>query len=142
MSAVHRPEYPIFPYIRHKTVLASFRAWYIQVAPHLMRRARVQMCRGLNSAERAQFGIPEGDQGVATFAYLAQSGCISIPGTDDARDFQEVKRAMATVGIDAFGQAQIWQLLSGTTMHAEKELRLGRRHRLLSRTVTSLNQLR
>ncbi|KAK9866994.1 hypothetical protein WJX84_009703, partial [Apatococcus fuscideae] len=72
-----------------------------------------QMCRGLNSAERAQFGIPEGDQGVATFAYLAQSGCISIPGTDDARDFQEVKRAMATVGIDAFGQAQIWQLLSG-----------------------------
>lgn len=76
----------------------------------------MQMCRGLSSAERAQLGIPEGERGAATFAYLAKSGCISIPGTDDARDFQEVKNAMATVGIDATGQAQIWQLLAGAVM--------------------------
>lgn len=74
------------------------------------------MCRGLSSAERAQLGIPEGERGAAAFAYLAKSGCLSIPGTDDARDFQEVKNAMATVGIDASGQAQIWQLLAGGSM--------------------------
>ena len=73
----------------------------------------MQMCRGLSPQERAQFGIPEGDRGVAAFAYLANSGCMSIPGTDDARDFQDVKAAMVTVGINAAGQSQIWQLLSG-----------------------------
>ncbi len=86
--------------------------------------AIVQMCRGLSPQERAQFGIPEGDRGVAAFAYLANSGCISIPGTDDARDFQDVKTAMATVGINAAGQAQIWQLLSGTLQmhHVQRKI--------------------
>ena len=88
----------------------------------------LQMCRGLSPKEKAQFGIQEGDRGVAAFAYLANSGCISIPGIDDAKDFQDVKTAMATVGIDAAGQAQIWQLLSGvlqalSRVLAEKPLR-------------------
>lgn len=50
---------------------------------------------------------------VNNFAYLNQSGCVSDPNVDDELLFDEVVRALDTVGIDTALQKQVWTVLAG-----------------------------
>lgn len=54
-----------------------------------------QLCAGCSAEEREALSL-----GAATdFEYLAHSGCVSIPGLDDAAEFQATRQAFRTLGL-------------------------------------------
>ena len=70
-----------------------------------------QMCKGLTPNERRTLGL-----GSATdYRMLVQGGAsaVNVDSIDDKADFIEAREAMATVGIDAAQQWEIFQILTG-----------------------------
>ena len=68
-----------------------------------------QLCKGCSDEERQRYSLSDASE----FDYLNQSECFDIDGTDDGRDFAEVKAAFQTFGFDATTQDRIFRLLSG-----------------------------
>eukprot|EP01088_Endostelium_zonatum_P019699 TRINITY_DN6943_c0_g1_i2.p1 TRINITY_DN6943_c0_g1~~TRINITY_DN6943_c0_g1_i2.p1 ORF type:complete len:479 (+),score=136.92 TRINITY_DN6943_c0_g1_i2:27-1439(+) len=68
-----------------------------------------QMCAGVDSSTKEELGL--GDD-LTYFYYLAQSGCTKVDGVDDAKDFQEVKDSMRTVGIADSDAHEIFRVLA------------------------------
>jgi myosin I len=68
-----------------------------------------QVARGLDQATKAEFGI---DCDTSNFWYLAQSGCTTADGVDDAVEFREVREAMRTVGITDGEAREIFRVLA------------------------------
>jgi myosin-1 len=67
------------------------------------------LCAGADAATREDLGLGNDP---TYFYYLAQSGCTSVEGVDDRSEFEEVKKAMQTVGITGNDQANIWKILA------------------------------
>ncbi|KAI9496210.1 P-loop containing nucleoside triphosphate hydrolase protein [Zychaea mexicana] len=67
-----------------------------------------QLCAGAPTSERKEFHL--GDY--TSFHYLNQSGTGTIPGVDDAYEFEVTQRALSTVGLSLQLQWQIFRLLS------------------------------
>ena len=44
--------------------------------------------------------------------YLSMSGCSTIEGIDDRKEFDEVSKAMLTVGLSAEDTACVWQCVA------------------------------
>ena len=44
--------------------------------------------------------------------YLSMSGCSTIEGIDDVKEFDEVSKAMLTVGLSAEDAACVWQCVA------------------------------
>eukprot|EP00903_Cladosiphon_okamuranus_P006607 g6454.t1 len=51
-------------------------------------------------------------QDVESYKILAQSGCTTLDGVDDAEEFRGVKAALDTIGMDEESQKQVWQMLA------------------------------
>ncbi|KAI7849698.1 P-loop containing nucleoside triphosphate hydrolase protein [Circinella umbellata] len=67
-----------------------------------------QLCAGAPLSEKKEFEL--GD--VSSFHYLNQSGTGTIPGVDDAAEFEVTQRALSTVGLSVQLQWKIFRLLS------------------------------
>ncbi|KAL6079610.1 Myosin-1 [Balamuthia mandrillaris] len=68
-----------------------------------------QLCAGADSQMREELGL---GTDLSYFHFLSQSGCNTVEDVDDAKDFQEVKAAMSTVGITPQEQNEIFRLLA------------------------------
>eukprot|EP00013_Stygamoeba_regulata_P023768 CAMPEP_0177647334 /NCGR_PEP_ID=MMETSP0447-20121125/10243_1 /TAXON_ID=0 /ORGANISM="Stygamoeba regulata, Strain BSH-02190019" /LENGTH=1221 /DNA_ID=CAMNT_0019149909 /DNA_START=85 /DNA_END=3750 /DNA_ORIENTATION=- len=68
-----------------------------------------QMCRGASAAEKSRWFLED----LETYHYLRQSGCTSIDGVDDAKDYHHLREAMSTVGITSEQQESIFKTLAG-----------------------------
>lgn len=68
-----------------------------------------QLCRGATEEEREAISLPDEPE---FFNYLSGSGCSKINGVDDGEAFEELKIALADVGISADRQRAIWRILS------------------------------
>ncbi|KAI8881146.1 hypothetical protein K501DRAFT_334936 [Backusella circina FSU 941] len=67
-----------------------------------------QLCAGVNEAEKEEWSLkPWSD-----FHYLNQSGTGVIPNVDDAKDFEETRTALTTIGIQTQTQTEIFRLLA------------------------------
>jgi len=69
-----------------------------------------QMICGADMSLKNDFGI---NCDPTCFYYLGQSGCTTVEGVDDAKDFREVKAAMTTVGLSENEQYDIFRTLAG-----------------------------
>ncbi|KAL1918088.1 uncharacterized protein VTP21DRAFT_3354 [Calcarisporiella thermophila] len=67
-----------------------------------------QLCAGAPTSEKKAFDIRSYDQ----FHYLRQGGVATIPGVDDAQEFETTQKALSTVGISVQLQWQIFRLLA------------------------------
>ncbi|CEP14736.1 hypothetical protein [Parasitella parasitica] len=67
-----------------------------------------QLCAGASEAERQELALKEWSE----FHYLNQSGTGVIPSVDDAKDFQETRTALNTIGIHKKTQSDIFRLLA------------------------------
>ncbi|KAI8141285.1 P-loop containing nucleoside triphosphate hydrolase protein [Fennellomyces sp. T-0311] len=92
-----------------------------------------QLCAGAPTSERKDFHL--GDY--TTFHYLNQSGTGTIPGVDDAYEFEVTQRALSTVGLSLQLQWQIFRLLSAL-LHIGNIQITGRNDAMLSETDESL----
>lgn len=69
-----------------------------------------QIYAGLDDKTKADWGL---NTDMTAFYYLSQSKCTTIEDVDDARDFQEVRKAMSTIGIAEDIQMDIFRMLAG-----------------------------
>jgi myosin-1 len=69
-----------------------------------------QLIAGADINLKNDFGI---NCDPACFYYLGQSGCTTVDDVDDAKEFQDVKAAMNTVGISEAEQYDIFRTLAG-----------------------------
>ena len=67
-----------------------------------------QLCAGATAAQRESLGISE----PTYFYYLNQSGCTSVDGTDDAKEFAEMNAAMTTMGLDESAKTTVLQIVA------------------------------
>lgn len=67
-----------------------------------------QLCAGAPLSEKKQFEL--GDY--SKFHYLNQSGTGTIPGVDDASEFEMTQRALSTIGLSVELQWKIFRLLA------------------------------
>ncbi|EPB90564.1 myosin ATPase [Mucor circinelloides 1006PhL] len=67
-----------------------------------------QLCAGASETERQELALKEWSE----FHYLNQSGTGVIPSVDDAKDFQETRTALNTIGIHDEIQSEIFRLLA------------------------------
>ncbi|KAL1930542.1 hypothetical protein VTP01DRAFT_10704 [Rhizomucor pusillus] len=67
-----------------------------------------QLCAGAPLTERKEFELKDWQ----SFHYLNQSGTGTIPGVDDAQEFELTKNALSMVGISLQTQWQIFRLLA------------------------------
>jgi myosin heavy subunit len=66
------------------------------------------LCAGANESEKNEWSLkPWSD-----FHYLNQSGTGVIPNVDDAKDFEETRTALTTIGIQSQTQTEIFRLLA------------------------------
>lgn len=68
-----------------------------------------QMLAGLDGSLKSEFGLRDPQ----SYWYLSQSGTTTVDGVDDRAEFEEVVKAMRTVGFSDSEQACIWGVLSG-----------------------------
>ncbi|KIK59478.1 hypothetical protein GYMLUDRAFT_169589 [Collybiopsis luxurians FD-317 M1] len=68
-----------------------------------------QLCEGVSSEERANFGL---DADTTGYRYLSSSS-IKIDNVDDATNFSATRQALSVVGIDEEKQLAIFRLLAG-----------------------------
>ncbi|CAO3633816.1 unnamed protein product [Cunninghamella blakesleeana] len=67
-----------------------------------------QLCAGAPLSEKKEFELTD----YTTFHYLNQNGPTSIPGVDDAAEFEQTQRALSTVGLSVQLQWSIFRLLA------------------------------
>ncbi|EDW71197.1 myosin-VIIa [Drosophila virilis] len=65
------------------------------------------MLAGLSAAERERLQLQE--QSPSQYHYLAQGGCFTLAGKQDAKDFADIRAAMKVL---SFKQEEVWCLLS------------------------------
>jgi myosin heavy subunit len=70
-----------------------------------------QICDGLTSTEKNKLGL----QNAGAYKMLTRGGkrAVTVDSIDDARDFNEARQAMTTVGINAAQQWELFQILAG-----------------------------
>ena len=68
-----------------------------------------QLLAGATSDERARWRL---GASAAAHRLTAASGCLSLPGVDDGRDFQTTRHAMRSVGLGGDDQEQLFGILS------------------------------
>ena len=59
----------------------------------------------MSGAEAMRYRLPA--NALEACRYLNSSGCTSIEGTDDAEEFEKIRRAMAAVGLEGTDQDQV-----------------------------------
>ena len=67
-----------------------------------------QLCAGATAEERTKYKLLKADQ----FHYLSQSKCVSIPGTDDAKLFEQLKLAFTVMNCTPEEVDGIFRILS------------------------------
>ncbi|KAI8068662.1 P-loop containing nucleoside triphosphate hydrolase protein [Gongronella butleri] len=67
-----------------------------------------QLCAGIPSSEKKRFELGS----YSNFHYLNQSGTGTIPGVNDADEFEVTQRALSTVGLSVELQWKIFQILA------------------------------
>jgi len=67
-----------------------------------------QFLTGSTEQEKRQYHL----LGLDGYAYINQSKCKTVPGIDDAKDFQDTKKAMSIIGMSPDQQSLIFNLLS------------------------------
>ncbi|KAF7722644.1 Myosin type-2 heavy chain 1 [Apophysomyces ossiformis] len=67
-----------------------------------------QLCAAIPLSEKKEFELGEYN----TFHYLNQSGTGTVPGVDDAAEFEVTQRALSTVGLSVQLQWKIFRLLA------------------------------
>ncbi|KAH8377405.1 hypothetical protein KR093_005352, partial [Drosophila rubida] len=65
------------------------------------------MLAGLSAAERARLQLEE--QSPSQYHYLAQGGCFTLPGKQDAKDFADIRAALKVL---SFQPDELWCILS------------------------------
>ena len=96
-AGLHRKVLPILGTCAHPEQVRTF----------LLERSRVTSC--INANERAYHVLYQVISGkshtdalpVESFRYLSFSGCTTIDGVDDAKEFADLNKAMISVGMDA-----------------------------------------
>ena len=83
----------------------------------LLERSRVTSTNSAN--ERAYhimyqvvIGTPLVGLPVEKVNYLSMSGCTTIDGVDDKKEFDDVSKAMTTVGMSADDTSNVWQCIA------------------------------
>lgn len=56
--------------------------------PSLLSFCCMQLCAGASAEEAVRWGLPRQDNAALSFATLAQSSCVALPGVDDAHEFR------------------------------------------------------
>ncbi|KAI8583474.1 hypothetical protein K450DRAFT_223883 [Umbelopsis ramanniana AG] len=92
-----------------------------------------QLCAGIPSNEKKDFEL--GD--FTKFHYLNQSGTGTIPGVDDASEFEVTQRSLSTIGISVQVQWQIFRVLAAL-LHIGNIQITGRGDAMLNETDQSL----
>eukprot|EP01103_Thecamoeba_quadrilineata_P016539 TRINITY_DN5557_c0_g2_i1.p1 TRINITY_DN5557_c0_g2~~TRINITY_DN5557_c0_g2_i1.p1 ORF type:complete len:823 (-),score=171.98 TRINITY_DN5557_c0_g2_i1:77-2545(-) len=72
-----------------------------------------QLLAGASESEKKEYGI----RSVEEFVFLNQSKCKTVQGIDDAKDFQDTKKAMSIIGLSNEQQSEIFHILVGI-LHA------------------------
>ncbi|EPQ26326.1 uncharacterized protein PFL1_05975 [Pseudozyma flocculosa PF-1] len=67
-----------------------------------------QFTKAASDAHRDAYGI----QGPEAYAYTANSGCLEVPGIDDAADYRDTLAAMHTIGLSAAEQDNIFRMIA------------------------------
>ncbi|VDC05805.1 unnamed protein product [Peniophora sp. CBMAI 1063] len=107
-----------------------------QITNYLLEKARVvgqvqdernfhifyQFAAGATPEQREYFGI----KGPEDYAYTANSGCLTVDGIDDVKDFSETLQAMAVIGLSGEEQNDILRMLAailwiGNVSYNEKD---------------------
>ncbi|KNC47565.1 myosin ID heavy chain [Thecamonas trahens ATCC 50062] len=68
-----------------------------------------QLLAGADAAMREEFGLARPED----FYYLAQSGCTTVSGMNDTREYAEVVEAMTTMGLTPDDQMGVWRTVAG-----------------------------
>ncbi|QDZ18026.1 heavy chain of myosin [Chloropicon primus] len=68
-----------------------------------------QLCKGCSEEDRRKYRLGRAED----YAYLNQSECFHISGTDDGKEFEDLKAAFQTFGLGVGMQDRIFKLLSG-----------------------------
>ncbi|KAI7877860.1 hypothetical protein K492DRAFT_231486 [Lichtheimia hyalospora FSU 10163] len=92
-----------------------------------------QLCAGIPLSERKEFDLKDWTK----FHYLNQSGTGTVPGVNDAEEFELTKSSLSMVGISLQTQWQIFRLLSALLHIGNIEIG-GRNDAMLSDTEASL----
>lgn len=92
-----------------------------------------QLCAGAPASEKKEYGLGEYND----FHYLNQSGTGTVPGVDDAAEFELTQKALSTVGLPVQLQWKIFRLLAAL-LHIGNIPITGRGDAVLSETDTSL----
>jgi myosin heavy subunit len=101
----------------------SFRIQGCEIVNYLLEKSRVvtqntlernyhifyQLIAGADPAFRSKCGFLPVEQ----YSYINQSGCYTIEGVNDSRDFLEVQEAMTTLQFSPNIQAQMLQIIAG-----------------------------
>lgn len=69
---------------------------------------------GADPQMREQFGL---NMPATSYPYLAQSGCTTVEGVDDASEFREVMQAMSVIGLS--DQDKVRNLFDSQTFSAQ-----------------------
>eukprot|EP00002_Diphylleia_rotans_P010717 TRINITY_DN2126_c0_g1_i5.p1 TRINITY_DN2126_c0_g1~~TRINITY_DN2126_c0_g1_i5.p1 ORF type:complete len:1393 (+),score=341.23 TRINITY_DN2126_c0_g1_i5:43-4221(+) len=68
-----------------------------------------QLCAGTNAAEREKLHLEAAEH----YYYLRQGNACKIEGIDDAEEFQHVRQAMRSLGLDSDEQFKVMRILAG-----------------------------
>ncbi|KAI9818569.1 MAG: Myosin type-2 heavy chain 1 [Pycnora praestabilis] len=93
-----------------------------------------QLVAGATDAERDQLGLIP----VEHFDYLNQGGAPVIDGVDDKADFEATRRSLATIGVTADKQAEIFRLLAALLHLGNVKISASRTDSVLAPTELSL----
>ncbi|KAI8991579.1 P-loop containing nucleoside triphosphate hydrolase protein [Mycotypha africana] len=93
-----------------------------------------QLCAGIPLSERKEFDLTSD---YTQFHYLNQSGTGTIPGVDDANEFDITQRALSTIGLSVQLQWKIFRLLAAL-LHIGNIKITGRGDAMLSDTDPAL----
>ncbi|CEP08315.1 hypothetical protein [Parasitella parasitica] len=66
----------------------------------------------LTKAAPPEYQQSYGLQGPESFLYTSKSGCLDVPGINDANDFQATVDAMAVIGLEKHEQDEIFKMLA------------------------------
>lgn len=83
---MHQSLRPPVPLPSHPLIAQYHPSLHVHICPD------VQLCTS-EIAAHLELGAPE------NFRYLRESGCVSVPGLDDRKDFMEVEEVGTSYGI-------------------------------------------
>ncbi|KAG0164781.1 Myosin type-2 heavy chain 1 [Apophysomyces sp. BC1034] len=92
-----------------------------------------QLCAGAPTSERKEYGLDNYN----AFHFLNQSGTGTVPGVDDAAEFELTQKALSTVGLPVQLQWKIFRLLAAL-LHIGNIQITGRGDAVLSESDTAL----